>query len=1177
MADNEPRFIVTGKPKWYNDSSYKDVFACASAQGLFDSVADLMVCKQAELSESEQRRNPTNIHKTIRDKVLQNAKYIRQEPSVELLRALMDLVDVEGGNGFDCVANVDKVGMKHLLIASGNYTVFYVPQKELKNPNGKKVIPVVTQSFGTHNIMLYDKHRSMIGTYIVQMPQIGEDHGKTFFLQEVLFVPGHKSLELLKVVTCNKYEFWDMALEMPTDLKALMPCFQRIHPSQLLSSDANPGTQSNSEALASHMSEIDPMCCVVGTDAAELTKSKRDKSLDCLRAEQVRYNLTHFRYENGGKPTVYYKRNSGSVDGKRTCLVPVVILRQGQCDIRELYVSTTVRFCRAVKRSCVKGSGEIVSTWLDTIKDLERDTFILGPEMHQEIYNPALTAFIKRVNPNSWCNYTPKHIASTVGDPVAIEVLDLAIKFMDSKIPNAFAVAGLLHCPMKKVHEYQRFWNAYNSDTRVNTAVQKTHHDMILAQMALDWTKLGHIASSYGQVRYQGDDKMVLACKALYKDFSVDNAAKAQKMWHSLIRPDPNKDKLLVHLYSKAKLLFIKLRTKYKKVKKGLKSRGEPAEEADGTDRPSKPAVEGKDRNKFKTGVQSALYSIAIPEAVPICTWLKNMSTLLMSEPWLSGEHLRREAVCTLLALDNTLLDSRHSVILKEWVINNRPVVNVLDSHSLQDRLSKALVDCLASTSTEHWKHKILMSFQGAPSQSMGFSTQTMRDIERNTRGFLGKRRGHGKQLQHTRIQEHAFKKMPSTSKSFGAKLDMKAQTPRSHIYNQITRYNKHIPCVAMEASGDEGECHEAAEYEGLGEDLAATYSNKYDYSDKFLDDGPTAEDSGSSEEEAEEAFSAQHQRRRRAVRRPRRVSQSESEEEDYPRQPGSGGDTKGDTVVFKRVLSSSSDEELSKPTVKRHKQEKERLVKEKLIRAEKETSDPHLKREEETRKRQDGSKRCKTVKPNKNIHAPRKQDSPTYKNELSAPETDDSEVPWGGVKANIKCPTSPVTQARQEKRRSHSKTQKARPDNTPSQKRETVQQGKTQGSFSNYPVPKASRWSPGATQSQVPRLHGEAANFDNLTKQVVWPSDTSESDNDDRRDPSSHPDESPSEDEDRSSHPDESTSEDEDHSSHPDESPSEDSDSDLEAEGLDIKPDQTGCDEIETDSDDNNCDRVHI
>lgn len=348
------------------------------------------------------------------------------------------------------MASVDKTGLKHVLLAYVNYTTFYIPNKELISTNGKKVIPVVTQYSEKHNLVYYDSSRSMIGTYTVVIPTTGKNNGKSLFVQEVLFTPGLESLELLKRVTGNRFEFWDMSLEVPTHFTATTPSFQQIQPFQLLrTEDKNPCTQSNNIALVSRMEDIHPMCCVLGTASAEMLKKKREASVDCLTEQQVICDLKHFHYKNGGTRTVYFRRNGKFLDGKRVNLVPVVTLRKGQAEEPELYVSTTVRFCRAVKHCCVKGNGELVSCWNATLKELQMETFITGTDMYQEIHNPALTAFINRVNPNNWCNYIPKHVESMIMNPIMVEVVELAIKFMDSKIPNAFAVAELLYCPIE--------------------------------------------------------------------------------------------------------------------------------------------------------------------------------------------------------------------------------------------------------------------------------------------------------------------------------------------------------------------------------------------------------------------------------------------------------------------------------------------------------------------------------------------------------------------------------------------------------------------------------------------------------------------------------------------------------------------------------------------------------
>ena len=89
-------------------------------------------------------------------------------------------------------------------------------------------------------------------------------------MQEELFVLGLESLELLKKVMGNKFELWDMTLEVPMHFTALTPSFQQIQPVQLLcTEDKTLSTQNNNEALVSRMEEINPMCCVLGTASVE--------------------------------------------------------------------------------------------------------------------------------------------------------------------------------------------------------------------------------------------------------------------------------------------------------------------------------------------------------------------------------------------------------------------------------------------------------------------------------------------------------------------------------------------------------------------------------------------------------------------------------------------------------------------------------------------------------------------------------------------------------------------------------------------------------------------------------------------------------------------------------------------------------------------------------------------
>lgn len=146
MEDKTLTYIVTDHPPWYLTSDYKDVFSCESKQGLFAKV-DLMMCKQVAPSEREKT------YKTIRSMVIRDADTIQPHSSRSLLLALMDLVNIEGGNDFGSMASVDKAGLKHVLLAYGNYMAFYIPNKDLISTNVKKVIPVVTQYSEKHNFV----------------------------------------------------------------------------------------------------------------------------------------------------------------------------------------------------------------------------------------------------------------------------------------------------------------------------------------------------------------------------------------------------------------------------------------------------------------------------------------------------------------------------------------------------------------------------------------------------------------------------------------------------------------------------------------------------------------------------------------------------------------------------------------------------------------------------------------------------------------------------------------------------------------------------------------------------------------------------------------------------------------------------------------------------------------
>lgn len=1066
MAGLTTRYIVADHPPWYYKSDYKDVFTCKSTQGLFDKVVHLMMCKQQALSEREKRYKPKTIYKIIRDMVIKDSNTIQeQQPSRLLLLALMDLVDIESGTGFESMSAVDKAGVKHVLLAHGNYTNFFIPTKELISPKGKKVIPVVTQYSEKHNFVYCDSNRSMIGTYTVGIPKNGKGNGKSYFVQEVLFVPGPESLDLLKTVTGSMFEFWDLTLEVPTHSTALTPSFQQIQPVQLLRTEDK---TMSAQVLVSHMEEIAPMCCVLGTASADMLKKKRETRVDCFMESEVICDLKHFHYENHDPRTVYFRRSSKFLDGKRVNLVPVVVLRKSQALATELYVSTTVRFCRAVKQSCVKGNGELVSNWNDTLQELERDTFITGAEMYQEIHNPALAAFIKRVNPTSWCNYIPKHVESMISDPIMVEVVELAIVYMDCKIPNAFAVAELLHCPLQKVKDYVMFWNMYSSDKIIHTAVKKKRASMVEQQMSKDWLELAQITCRYMRRKYGSDDEnheMASAREELFKPHTPDNVAKAQRTWHSLIKHDTSKvkDKDLVKMYTTAKVLFLKLRTyhnklkKYLKVGEGERERCDPDSESSSPhstqvqdpDMSSKNLAHVDKHSKEETGTgdsekSDTCYSIVTPETIPISTWIKNLPTLLLSEPWLKDESLRRDAVCTLLGLDNTLLDKRHGDILADWVSKNETIVNTLQSHGLQDRLSKALIDSLECMSTNNWRRKISVSFQGTLYQPRGDSAQPGANMSRRGDSAqpvanLSRSMKHGAERAKrdsgsTHIGKRAKKQRPlqmtkpvnrdrsayKSNESVGRKISW-GQGFKKYYDSQV--HNLSPRCSgdddhpwlsqAEEATSEEEDCN-VDESNIPGDDLEATmgYDNseafdEYDYSDSFINDRSTGNEHSSEEEEEDDAFCAQVKKRVKLAKSKTKNakwghwhnswSQSESEQDAHTSTTSCSG-LREERSIYKHTLLSDSEDsirpdckrvKLTKPKRLHHKRESKRS------RRDKGCKEPVLKfvgRKDKVcaKKRLDKSNtRCETAKTKIQTH---NRDSQRYKNNLSDPEEDEDD-----------------------------------------------------------------------------------------------------------------------------------------------------------------------------------------
>ncbi|KAL4008342.1 hypothetical protein ACER0C_002194 [Sarotherodon galilaeus] len=757
------RFVVTDKPAWYSDAE-KDsrAFTCADTVGLFDQVAEAMTAKESMLSEKCKAFQHKTTRKIIRDMVIEDIGRFKQNPSKSLLTALMDIMDLRA-DGLECMSTEDKAGMKQLMLALKNYTLFYIPSTALKSAaEDRVVIPVVTM--WSHmdkelELRFCDKPRSMLGTYTVNLMS----GSAAYFMQQVLIVPGVQSLNLLKDITGDRYEFWDMSLEVPTHPDALTPSFKQIQPIQLLRSGEDKDRTSATQtcgASGDTVADVEPMCCVLDAESADLQISKRQASVDCFSDEDVICDLSRFTCHAGVAKTVYFRRTGRVLGRKRGNMTAVVSLRDQQKDKQTLYVSTTARFCRALKYSCVKGSGELLQCCYTLLNELSgRETFLAGPELHQEITNPALTAFLKRVSPpaSNWCNYTPKHVACGIEDPIMCEIVDLGIKLMDDRVPNAFAVAELLLCNTQKANQYVRAYECYNEDDAYRAQIHRNNIALLQQQFKDDWSSLASIdrrirTSNSGVI----NKAQRHATRELFRNLGTHNINDTFKQWQQLIKDTPAaKDTARARDYSNMKVLFHNLRVyhnKMNKLKKSTKTADDIDDDNNGDGNSNTPPDDGNSNRKAsKVSVGSTsprpgkasrrevdvatgpvspsqkpwCFSMIVPDNPPLGTWVKNIGTLLQSAPWLYADNTRREAVCSVLGLEKTLLHDKYSSVLEQWVSSNPIVVEQLNAHGLQDKLSLALIDRLGAISTKSWIRKIKRASARAPATKATISSET--------------------------------------------------------------------------------------------------------------------------------------------------------------------------------------------------------------------------------------------------------------------------------------------------------------------------------------------------------------------------------------------------------------------------------------------------------------------
>ncbi|KAJ8411157.1 hypothetical protein AAFF_G00171630 [Aldrovandia affinis] len=223
--------IVSAQPPWYTmDHASAKEFTCDSVANLYLDIHKAMTKEIRGLIPPWWVQWPENLllnpksvtmTKIAKASVL-NCMQFPQNPSASLVRALMDLVDLEAGNEFKTVRDGegDRGGVKCVLLMTNNYLAYYLPPQSLQPKNALRIVPTVTY-WHEDTMWWQDASTSNVATYTVPL-NIASDKS-SYFIQEVLAVPGLKSLELLRSIVGDRFTFWDIALELPVHPDAVTP------------------------------------------------------------------------------------------------------------------------------------------------------------------------------------------------------------------------------------------------------------------------------------------------------------------------------------------------------------------------------------------------------------------------------------------------------------------------------------------------------------------------------------------------------------------------------------------------------------------------------------------------------------------------------------------------------------------------------------------------------------------------------------------------------------------------------------------------------------------------------------------------------------------------------------------------------------------------------------------
>ncbi|KAJ8411151.1 hypothetical protein AAFF_G00171570 [Aldrovandia affinis] len=115
--------------------------------------------------------NPKSVTMTkIAKASVLNCMQFPQNPSASLVRALMDLVDLEGGNEFKTVRDGegDRGGAKCMLLMTNNYLAYYLPPQSLQPKNALRIVPTVTY-WHEDTMWWQDASTSNVATYTIPL------------------------------------------------------------------------------------------------------------------------------------------------------------------------------------------------------------------------------------------------------------------------------------------------------------------------------------------------------------------------------------------------------------------------------------------------------------------------------------------------------------------------------------------------------------------------------------------------------------------------------------------------------------------------------------------------------------------------------------------------------------------------------------------------------------------------------------------------------------------------------------------------------------------------------------------------------------------------------------------------------------------------------------------------